>query len=167
MFCAKDLRKDSKKSEKSNIYCYHKIIFLFSFISQRRKYYNSYIMKLSLAASLLLTSTTNGFLAPHTFTQQRSSITKQYVSSISKDDSVSTISTISTDLLVTREANIKPTRRTKPTLDPFNPDFDSIPSVPYDEAFPKSTKEYKVVTHEPTGHVLKVSLYSEIKYYLF
>jgi len=110
-------------------------------------------MKLSLAASLLLTSTTNGFLAPHTFTQQRSSITKQYVSSISKDDSVSTIST---DLLVTREANIKPTRRTKPTLDPFNPDFDSIPSVPYDEAFPKSTKEYKIVTHEPTGHVLKV-----------
>lgn len=58
--------------------------------------------------------------------------------------------------LVTREANVKPTRRTKPTVDPYNPDFASIPSVPYDEAFPKSTKEYKVVVHEPTGHVLNV-----------
>jgi len=58
--------------------------------------------------------------------------------------------------LVTKEANIKPTRRTVPTLDPFNPDFERIESVPYDEAFPKSTKEYKQVVHEATGHVLKI-----------
>lgn len=58
--------------------------------------------------------------------------------------------------LVSREANIKPTRRTKPTLDPFNPDFESIESVPYNDAFPQSTKEYKTVIHEPTSHVLKV-----------
>ena len=32
--------------------------------------------------------------------------------------------------LVTTEANIKTTRRTKPTIDPFNPDFESIPGVP-------------------------------------
>lgn len=58
--------------------------------------------------------------------------------------------------LVSREANIKPTRRTKPTLDPFNPDFASIDSVPYNDAFPQSTKEYTTVIHEPTCHVLKV-----------
>jgi len=58
--------------------------------------------------------------------------------------------------LVSREANIKPTRRTKPTLDPFNPDFESIDSVPYNDAFPQSTKEFTTVTHEPTGHVLTV-----------
>ena len=57
--------------------------------------------------------------------------------------------------LVTKEANIKPTRRTKPTVDPFNPDFASIQSVAYDEAFPRSTKEYKIVQHE-NGHTLKV-----------
>jgi phosphomethylpyrimidine synthase len=62
---------------------------------------------------------------------------------------------IKTSELVTTEANIKPTRRTKPTLDPLNPDFDQIQSVPYDEAFPNSTKEYKTVTHE-NGHVLKI-----------
>lgn len=60
------------------------------------------------------------------------------------------------DGLVTREANIKPTKRTKPTLDPFNPDFESITSVPYSDAFPNSTKEYKRVKHEPTGHILQV-----------
>jgi len=58
--------------------------------------------------------------------------------------------------LVTREANTKPTRRSKPTIDPYNPDFESIPSVPYDEAFPSSTKEHRAVVHEPTGHVLNV-----------
>ena len=99
-------------------------------------------MKLALAASILL-STSNGFITPNHFSR----VTKHYVSSISKEES---------DLLVTREANVKPTRRTKPTLDPFNPDFESIPGIPYDEAFPGSTKEYKVVSHEATGHVLKV-----------
>lgn len=59
--------------------------------------------------------------------------------------------------LVTKEANVKPTQRTKPTLDPFNPDFESInKSVPYNDAFPNSTIEYKAVKHEPTGHVLQV-----------
>jgi phosphomethylpyrimidine synthase len=47
-------------------------------------------------------------------------------------------------------------RRTKPTQDPFNPEFDRIANVPYHEAFPSSTKEYKTVVHEPTGHVLQV-----------
>lgn len=58
--------------------------------------------------------------------------------------------------LVSRESNIKPVRRTKPTLDPFNPDFEQIQSVPYNEAFPQSTKEYTSVVHEETGHVLNV-----------
>lgn len=58
--------------------------------------------------------------------------------------------------LISRESNIKPVRRTKPTLDPFNPDFDQIQSVPYNEAFPRSTKEYKTVVHEETGHSLNV-----------
>ena len=63
---------------------------------------------------------------------------------------------ITTDELVTTEANIKETRRTKPTVDPFNPEFSRIQSVPYSDAFPNSTKEYKTVTHAETGHVLKV-----------
>ena len=58
--------------------------------------------------------------------------------------------------LISRESNIKPVRRTKPTLDPFNPDFEQIQSVPYDEAFPQSTKEYKSVAHEDSGHILNV-----------
>lgn len=58
--------------------------------------------------------------------------------------------------LISRESNIKPTRRTKPTLDPFNPDFELIQSVAYNEAFPQSTKEYSPVVHEETGHVLQV-----------
>ena len=58
--------------------------------------------------------------------------------------------------LVTKEANVKATLRTKPTLDPFNPEFERIQSVPYNDAFPNSTKEYKAVTHEPTGHALAV-----------
>ena len=58
--------------------------------------------------------------------------------------------------LVTTEANIKPTRRTKPTLDPYNPEFESIQSIPYNDAFPSSTKEYKEVVHEETGHTLKI-----------
>jgi len=58
--------------------------------------------------------------------------------------------------LVTTEANIKPTKRTQPTKDPYNPEFERIKAVKYDDAFPQSTKEYKEVVHEPTGHVLKV-----------
>ena len=41
-------------------------------------------------------------------------------------------------------------------MDPFNPDFESIEGVPYNTAFPGSTKEYKEVVHEPTGHKMKV-----------
>ena len=58
--------------------------------------------------------------------------------------------------LVTYEANIKATRRTKPTADPFNPDFGRIQGVPYNTAFPASTKEYHEVVHEASSHVLKV-----------
>jgi phosphomethylpyrimidine synthase len=63
---------------------------------------------------------------------------------------------ITAEELVTKEANIKATKRTKPTLDPLNPEFERIQSVPYNEAFPNSTKEYKQVKHEATGHVLNV-----------
>mmetsp|Transcript_18421 Transcript_18421/g.40108 ORF Transcript_18421/g.40108 Transcript_18421/m.40108 type:complete len:626 (-) Transcript_18421:286-2163(-) len=63
---------------------------------------------------------------------------------------------LNTDELVTKEANIKSVRRTKPTKNPMNPDFEQIRSVPYNEAFPNSTKEYKTVTHEETGHVLNI-----------
>jgi len=58
--------------------------------------------------------------------------------------------------LVTKEANIKPTRRTNPTKDPFNPEFERIASVAYNEAFPQSTKEYKTVLHSETGHKLDI-----------
>ena len=46
--------------------------------------------------------------------------------------------------LVTREANIHSSgRRTTPTKDPYNPEFGTIQSIPYNQAFPGSTKEYK------------------------
>jgi len=55
-------------------------------------------------------------------------------------------STIDKEDLVTKEANIKKSAsRTQPTIDPFNPDFQRIQAVPYNEAFPSSTKEYKKV----------------------
>eukprot|EP00977_Amphora_coffeiformis_P017291 scaffold5538_cov159-Amphora_coffeaeformis.AAC.9 len=57
---------------------------------------------------------------------------------------------------VAREANIKKHRRTLPTKDPFNPEFHRIESVPYNEAFPRSTKEYNQVVHEESGHVLQI-----------
>mmetsp|Transcript_23632 Transcript_23632/g.35094 ORF Transcript_23632/g.35094 Transcript_23632/m.35094 type:complete len:157 (-) Transcript_23632:899-1369(-) len=58
--------------------------------------------------------------------------------------------------LVTKEANIKPTYRSNPTLDPFNPEFERIKSVAYSDAFPNSTKEHKTVEHKPTGHMLDI-----------
>jgi len=58
--------------------------------------------------------------------------------------------------LVTKEANTKETRRTKPTKNPLSPEFEQIRPVIYNEAFPNSTKEHKTVTHEETGHVLKI-----------
>eukprot|EP00536_Pseudo-nitzschia_multiseries_P006037 jgi/Psemu1/255053/estExt_Genewise1Plus.C_1240062 len=63
---------------------------------------------------------------------------------------------IKSEELVTKEANIKSVRRTKPTVNPMNPDFGQIQSVPYNEAFPQSTKEHRSVTHEETGHVLNI-----------
>lgn len=65
-------------------------------------------------------------------------------------------SPVGSDALVTKEANVKPTHRTKPTVDPHNPEFSRIRSVPYNDAFPNSTKEYKVAIHEPTGHELAI-----------
>lgn len=64
----------------------------------------------------------------------------------------------SSSLSVLQEPSVELTKkgRTKPTQDPFNPDFDRIASVPYNEAFPSSTKEYKIVTHEPTGHIINI-----------
>ncbi|KAL3765315.1 hypothetical protein ACHAWO_010004 [Cyclotella atomus] len=56
--------------------------------------------------------------------------------------------------LVTKEANIKSVKRTKPTVDPFNPEFERIRSVPYNDAFPESTKEYKTIQHN--SHILQV-----------
>jgi len=60
--------------------------------------------------------------------------------------------------LVTKEANMNApgSGRSKPTSDPFNPDFERIKAVGYNEAFPSSTKEYTKVIHEPTGHELAV-----------
>ena len=92
------------------------------------------------AALLLLLSSEGVAFSPSS--QNRAS-TKQFVVS---DPS----SSLDVDSLVTKEANIKPTLRTKPTSDPFNPDFESIKAVPYSDAFPQSTKEYKTVVHEPT-----------------
>ncbi|XP_020701832.2 phosphomethylpyrimidine synthase, chloroplastic [Dendrobium catenatum] len=40
------------------------------------------------------------------------------------------------------------------TLDPAAPDFLPLPS--FEECFPKSTKEYREVVHEKTGHAFKV-----------
>ncbi|KAL3802626.1 hypothetical protein HJC23_011950 [Cyclotella cryptica] len=56
--------------------------------------------------------------------------------------------------LVTKEANVKSVKRTKPTVDPFNPEFDRIRSVPYNDAFPNSTKEYKTILHN--SHTLRI-----------
>ncbi|KAG4974823.1 Phosphomethylpyrimidine synthase, chloroplastic [Glycine soja] len=46
------------------------------------------------------------------------------------------------------------TKQKKHTLDPASPDFLPLPS--FEQCFPKSTKEHREVTHEETGHVLKV-----------
>jgi len=44
--------------------------------------------------------------------------------------------------------------RTKPTSDPWNPSFRTIPT--YQECFPNSTKHYQSVKHEETGETLWV-----------
>ncbi|KAF3796888.1 Phosphomethylpyrimidine synthase [Nymphaea thermarum] len=42
----------------------------------------------------------------------------------------------------------------KHTVDPAAPDFLPLPS--FEQCFPKSTKEYREVVHEETGHVLRI-----------
>lgn len=44
--------------------------------------------------------------------------------------------------------------RVKRTVDPYNPDFHKVAS--FGDAYPGSTKEYKELTHEPTGHKMRV-----------
>ncbi|KAF5744530.1 ThiaminC isoform 4 [Tripterygium wilfordii] len=46
------------------------------------------------------------------------------------------------------------TEKRKHTVDPDSPEFLAIPS--FEECFPKSTKLYREVIHEQTGHLLKV-----------
>ncbi|XP_074328568.1 phosphomethylpyrimidine synthase, chloroplastic-like [Apium graveolens] len=48
----------------------------------------------------------------------------------------------------------KTTKPRKHTVDPAAPDFLPLPS--FNQCFPRSTKEYTEVTHEESGHVLKV-----------
>merc|ERR1712238_540297 len=76
--------------------------------------------------------------------------------SVATDPTTASVDPMTASELVTKEANTKPTRRTKPTKNPMSPEFENIRPVAYDEAFPSSTKEHKTITHEPTGHVLKV-----------
>eukprot|EP00588_Corethron_pennatum_P013763 CAMPEP_0194271578 /NCGR_PEP_ID=MMETSP0169-20130528/5320_1 /TAXON_ID=218684 /ORGANISM="Corethron pennatum, Strain L29A3" /LENGTH=632 /DNA_ID=CAMNT_0039013951 /DNA_START=35 /DNA_END=1933 /DNA_ORIENTATION=- len=103
---------------------------------------------MKLCASLLLLAPSSvGAFAPSSFGVRTS------VLGVATDPTSTEVPELD---LVTREANTKPTRRSNPTVDPYNPDFESISSVGYDEAFPSSTKEHKTVIHEPTGHVLNV-----------
>ncbi|CAM9726040.1 unnamed protein product, partial [Sphacelaria rigidula] len=44
--------------------------------------------------------------------------------------------------------------RVKRTKDPYNPDFHEVAS--FGDAYPGSTKEYKEITHEATGHQMRV-----------
>ncbi|PKI32254.1 hypothetical protein CRG98_047340, partial [Punica granatum] len=53
-----------------------------------------------------------------------------------------------------RTTNAEKTKQKKHTVDPAAPDFLPLPS--FEQCFPKSSKEYREVIHEETGHVLKV-----------
>ena len=106
----------------------------------------------SIALTALLAQSISGF-APNSRVLNKSSL--NVLSEPETDDKTPKAFNPLEDL-VTTEANIKPTRRTKPTLDPYNPEFESIQSIPYNDAFPSSTKEYKEVVHEETGHSLKI-----------
>mmetsp|Transcript_33446 Transcript_33446/g.99623 ORF Transcript_33446/g.99623 Transcript_33446/m.99623 type:complete len:639 (-) Transcript_33446:520-2436(-) len=109
----------------------------------------------SLALAALLTQSASGFAPKPSF--GRASVSTNVATEPDLDTDAPGPNAINPlKDLVTTEANIKPTRRTKPTVDPYNPDFESIPGVPYNDAFPSSTKEHKVVVHEPTGHKLSV-----------
>jgi len=111
----------------------------------------------SIALTALLAQSISGFAPSHpSFARQSTSVTVLKDPESSIDESGAPQSFNPLEDLVTTEANIKPTRRTKPTKDPFNPEFEFIKSIPYNDAFPESTKEYKKVVHEETGHTLKI-----------
>ena len=97
------------------------------------------------------TSSGTAFTLPQTSWAQRLTTTLHVVS-----EPTAGLANATDVLGVTKEANVKKNRRTQPTKDPFNPEFERIQSVPYNEAFPRSTKEYNQVVHEPTGHVLQI-----------
>ncbi|XP_034217990.1 phosphomethylpyrimidine synthase, chloroplastic isoform X3 [Prunus dulcis] len=59
--------------------------------------------------------------------------------------------TLTFDPPATNSEKAKPPRH---TVDPASPDFLPLPS--FEQCFPKSTKEHREVTHEETGHMLKV-----------
>mmetsp|Transcript_6852 Transcript_6852/g.14069 ORF Transcript_6852/g.14069 Transcript_6852/m.14069 type:complete len:639 (+) Transcript_6852:248-2164(+) len=94
--------------------------------------------------------------APSATRHHRSLSPLSVLSNPVESSSNSTAAAVPLSDLVTKEANIKSPLRTKPTLDPFNPQFDLIQSVPYNDAFPQSTKEYRQVLHSPTKHVLQI-----------
>mmetsp|Transcript_4052 Transcript_4052/g.3824 ORF Transcript_4052/g.3824 Transcript_4052/m.3824 type:complete len:642 (-) Transcript_4052:436-2361(-) len=110
----------------------------------------------SIALAALLAQSISGF-APTNPTFNRQATLRHVLSEPETSDETKAPKSINPlEHLVTIEANVKPTRRTNPTKDPFNPDFEVIQSVPYSDAFPQSTKEYREVVHEESGHVLKV-----------
>jgi phosphomethylpyrimidine synthase len=108
----------------------------------------------SMAVATAIAPTTLAFVSPSISSSNTHRSSLQVLTNSIDTSNVTSTADISS--LVTKEANIKSTTRTKPTLDPFNPEFNRIQSVPYNDAFPQSTKEYTSVTHEPTGHQLQV-----------
>eukprot|EP00970_Alexandrium_tamarense_P000483 scaffold61_cov205-Alexandrium_tamarense.AAC.37 len=108
----------------------------------------------SMAVATAIAPTTLAFVSPSISSSNTHRSSLQVLTNSIDTSNVTSTADISS--LVTKEANIKSTTRTKPTLDPFNPEFNRIQSVPYNDAFPQSTKEYTSVTHEPTRHQLQV-----------
>jgi len=103
------------------------------------------IFKVSLVIASLSCTATTAFTSPRQPRNNNNVLARSVLSNPEQQQD-----------LVSREANIKPTRRTRPTKDPFNPDFDRIQGVAYNEAFPSSTKEYIHTVHPETGHALEV-----------
>jgi len=116
---------------------------------------------ISMSAALMASSS-YGF-APRPFVSMRpsaSSVSQLSVmtepSAAGSNSTATAAPAVASDAWISREANIKAPHRTKPTKDPYNPEFELIESVGYNDAFPKSTKEYKTVVHEETGHELHI-----------
>ncbi|KAL7473118.1 hypothetical protein ACHAXS_013513 [Conticribra weissflogii] len=110
----------------------------------------------SLALTAALTTPIAVAFVPSSTRQHRSATPLSVLSNPVESSTNSTAAATPLGDLVTKEANVKSPFRTKPTVDPFNPQFDLIRSVPYNDAFPQSTKEYRQVVHSPTGHVLQI-----------